>query len=161
MVDGSAPIARAPNRQEVEDLLVRMAETARPGEGATRALSHVIRVLRRCPWLDGELRMVLAADGPSTDIHLFADHRCGSERVLRTVSIDVPLDEIEEVVHHAPGFFAPLMMRRGPGGLVFTAHGSDGAIATDTFPPERPTRKRALLSEDEAGGFEAGDGSER
>ena len=77
------------------------------------------------------------------------------------MSIDVPLDEIEEVVHHAPDFFAPLMMRRGPGGLVFTAHGSDGAIATDTFPPERPTRKRALLPQDEAGGFEAGDGSER
>jgi len=145
---GSALVARAPNRHEVEDLLLRVAETARPGEGATQSLSHVIRILRRCPWLEGELRMVLAADGESTVIHLFSDQRGGSERVLRLVTIDVPLEEIEEVVHHAPDFFAPLVMRRSPLlGLVFTANGSAEAIATDTFPPESPTRKRAPLGQ--------------
>lgn len=144
-VEIEGPIARAPSPLEIEELLLRIAETARPGEGFTRALSHVIRLLRRCSWLEGDLRMELTAEDESTVIHLHSDQRGGSERVLRAVRIDVPLDEIEEVVHHAPSFFAPLLMRRHPGRLVFTADGAAAEPATDSFPQERPTRKRAPL----------------
>lgn len=160
MADGHPPLARVPSRHELEELLVSVAGTSRPGEGFTRALSHVVRMLRRCPWLEGELRMELTADGASTVIHLYSDHRGVRERVLRAVTIDVPLDEIEEVVHHAPDFFAPLLMRRHASRLVFTADGIGAEIATqEAFPPERPTRKRASFLIPEAAMDEVADQS--
>jgi hypothetical protein len=145
------------SRDELEELLRRVAAASRPGQAYSRQLASVVRLLRRSAWLEGELRMELAADGATTVVHLFAEQGGVRERALQAATLDVPLDEIEEALHHAPDLFAPLVMRHHKQRLVFTANGTAHTvhppvveIGHESLPHERPTMKRAAYVPPEA-----------
>ena len=101
---------RAPTRDEMSELLEMVAADAHPVAGRLKALAHVIRVLRRCPWITGTLRMELERGGDTTAVHLFAEHGAGRERALPSVVLDVVLDELREAMRAKPDVFAPLRM---------------------------------------------------
>jgi hypothetical protein len=152
-----ASTERAPTHDEMTSLLRSIADAARPGEGCTKSLAGVVRVLRRCPWLDGELRMELAASGAMTTVHLFSEQGGVRERALPAVTMDVPLDEIEEALHHAPDLFAPLRMHHHKQRLVFTLGGNAATVpppaievGAESMEHERPTVKRPAFVMPEA-----------
>ena len=103
-------IERAPTPDEMSELLETVAADAHPVAGRLKALAHVVRVLRRCPWITGTVRMELERGDNTTAVHLFAEHGGGRERALRSVVLDVVLDELREVMLAKPDLFAPLRM---------------------------------------------------
>jgi hypothetical protein len=142
-------VERAPTQDEMASFLRSVAAAACPGEGCAKSLAGVVRVLRRCPWLDGELRMELAANGSLTTVHVFSEQGGVRERILPAVDMDLPLDEIEETLHHAPDLFAPLRMHHHKQRLVFAIGGDVTTVRPPAFEVgaesmshERPTVKR-------------------
>ncbi len=96
-----------------------------------KALAAVLQVLRRCSWLDGDLRMELAHAPPGVTVHLYTEQGGIRERALAPVTLAVTLDELDVALQAAPELLAPLRMRHHKGRLVFTQTG----IAATTPPP--------------------------
>lgn len=101
-------IERAPTRDEMAELLETAAAPVHPVAGRLKALAHVVRVLRRCPWVNGTLRMELERGDGVTTVHLFAEHGGCRERALPAVALEVALDEIRVAMRARPELFAPL-----------------------------------------------------
>jgi len=93
--DVEVPSERAPTREEMTALLQSVAAAARPGHGSEKVLTQVIEVLRRCPWIAGELRMDLIGDATQTTVHLYTERDGVREPALPPVDFAVPRDELE------------------------------------------------------------------
>lgn len=102
------PIERAPTREEMSAILEGVASAAHAGAGCLKALAHLVRVLRRCPWVEGALRLELERREDTTTVHLFAEHGGARERALPAVVLEVALDDLHAVVQATPELFAPL-----------------------------------------------------
>jgi hypothetical protein len=147
--DSSVGVERAPTREEMTELLKSVAATARPRRSSLRALAQVVRVLRRCPWLDGELRMELAPDGEQTAVHLYVERGAIRERVLVPVHFPLAFEEVDWGVAEVPELFAPLKPLRHEGRLIVSASGTAATtlaprveVAGESTPHEAPTVKR-------------------
>lgn len=148
-VASGVPSERVPTRDEMSLLLQNVAATARPRRSSLRALGQVIGVLRRCPWVDGDLRMELAPDGAKTAVHLYTEHGGVRERVLSSVAFPLGFEEVDWGLAETPELFAPLVLERRDGKLVFTPPGAASTalppqleVAAESTPHERPTVKR-------------------
>jgi hypothetical protein len=121
--DGSARVvdAEQPTGDEMAAILERVAASARSARGMATALADVMRVLRHCAWLGGNLRMELAGDAEAVAVHVYADQGAVRERVLRPVMLAVSLDELDVALQGMAGLFAPLRMRHHEGRLIFTS----------------------------------------
>lgn len=110
-------LERAPTREEMSELLDAVASASHPVRGRLKALAHVVRVLRRCPWIEGTVSIELASAGGAactTMVHVFADHGGRRHRALPSVVLEVPLDELRAAIHRAPDLFAPLRISSEP-----------------------------------------------
>jgi hypothetical protein len=106
-------LERAPTREEMAELLEAIALASHPVKGRLKALAHVVRVLRRCPWIGGSVSVELAGASGSTTVHVFAEHDGGRDRALPSVVLDVPLDELRAALHRMPDLVAPLRVSTG------------------------------------------------
>ncbi|MDB4936730.1 MAG: hypothetical protein JWP87_3702 [Labilithrix sp.] len=106
--DSDAETQRAPTPDEMSALFQRVAAAATLPAEVVRAVAHVARVLRRCPWLDGDLCIELsgAADASSTIVHLFTEYGGVRTRALPDVVLDLALDDIDGALQAAPELFA-------------------------------------------------------
>lgn len=118
---------RAPTRVEMSELLEAVAAASHPVRGRLKALAHVVRVLRRCPWIDGTVGLELvpgSGTDSATTVHVFAEHGGRRQRALTSVVLEVPLHELRSALHRAPDLVAPLRISPEacePGALVLTA----------------------------------------
>ena len=101
---------RAPNRAEMAALLDAVATATHPIAGRLKALAHVVRVLRRCPWVDGALRMELHLSEDSTTVRLFSGRGSDQQRALPEIVLDVALDDLRTAMQRTPDLFAQLLM---------------------------------------------------
>jgi hypothetical protein len=101
---------RSPTRAEMTELLESVASATHPVAGRLKALAHVVRVLRRCPWVDGALRLELQLADDSTTVHLFSGLGSARERALPEMVLDVALDDLRTAMQRTPELFAPLIM---------------------------------------------------
>ena len=105
-------IERAPTREEMSELLAGVAAASQSARGRLKALAHVVRVLRHCPWVGGALRVDLERDGEgTTSVHVFAEDGGRRERALPSAVLDVPLAQLRAVIRSNPDLFAPLKVR--------------------------------------------------
>ncbi len=128
---------RAPTHSEMTALLRRVAASARPGENSETAIAHVLRVLRRCPWVEGELRAELAGEGDATRLDLFIEIGGVRVRALAPVELDVPFAELVSNAMNASHLFAPLCVSQQSGRLVIACPPTD----------EKPTMKVPYLAD--------------
>jgi hypothetical protein len=111
---------RAPTREEMSELLETVAAASHPVRGRLKALAHVVRVLRRCPWIAGtvgiELASAIGTTGASgaTTVHVFAEHGGRRQRALPSVVLAVPLHELRAALRKAPDLVAPLRISPEP-----------------------------------------------
>ena len=115
-----AAVERAPTREEMSELLAGVAAASHSARGRLKALAHVVRVLRHCPWVVGTLRIELEAerDGEgegegATLVHVLADDGGRRERALPSAVLDVPLAQLRAVIRSNPDLFAPLQVSDG------------------------------------------------
>jgi hypothetical protein len=115
---------RSPTRDEMTELLAWVASAPHPVAGRLRALANVVRVLRRCPWIDGALRMELQLADDTTTVHLFSGLGGAQERALPEMVLDVAIDDLRTAMQRTPDLFAPLVMSvvEDDDRLVFVAH---------------------------------------
>jgi hypothetical protein len=106
----SSACERSPTRDEMAELLASVASATHPPAGRLKALAHVVRVLRRCPWVDGALRMELQVADDSTTVHLLSGPGTVRERALPEIVLDVALDDLRTAMQRTPELFAPLLM---------------------------------------------------
>jgi hypothetical protein len=93
--------ARPPTREEMSLLLQHVAASARPGEGSGRALANVVRVLSRCPWMEGELSIEVVGDGAQSRVHICAEREGTRADALPAVVLAVSAAELERELREA------------------------------------------------------------
>jgi hypothetical protein len=98
------------DRASLRALLQRMAEVARPGEGAAKVLLVFARMASTaCDWLDGDLSVELVGDATTTIVDLLTDLGGGlRERVVPSAVLAVPLKELTLAVDRMPQVILPL-----------------------------------------------------
>lgn len=155
--DAGAESERAPTRDEMTALLWSAVAEVRPRASSLKVLANLVRVLQRCPWVDGDLRMELEADADQTIVHLYTEHGGVRERVLPSAGLPLPFGEIDWSMAETPDFFAPLRLLRRDGKLLFTTTGAAPTglpphveIAAESTPHETPTVKRPVYVMPEA-----------
>jgi len=94
-------------RARVFALLDRMAEVARPRQGAPRIL-FVLARLASCEWLEGDLEVALQANGNSTLVDLTVDDGMIRSRLRPSLALAVPFHEFETGVERITDFITPL-----------------------------------------------------
>ncbi len=100
----------AGSRDDMRALLVHAAKISRPGEGASKILLALGRmVVTPIAWVQGELRADFVASGDKTDADIKWVVGGFLERVFPTVTFDAPLDEFVRAVRLAPRMFQPLL----------------------------------------------------
>ena len=108
LIPGTAT-ERAPTREEMSELLAGVAAASRSVRGRLKALAHVVRVLRHCPWVTGTLLIDLEGDGEDTTlVHLIAEADGRRERALPSAVLDVPLEQVHAAIHSNPDLLALL-----------------------------------------------------
>jgi hypothetical protein len=106
----SSGFERAPTRAEMTELLESVVGAPHSVAGRLKALAHVVRVLRRCPWVDGALQLELELSEDTTTVHLFTEQGRVRERALPEVVLDIALDELRFAMQQKPDLFAPFRM---------------------------------------------------
>ncbi|MDB5218235.1 MAG: hypothetical protein JWO86_6162 [Myxococcaceae bacterium] len=106
----SSGIERAPTRAEMTELLEAVVAATHSVAGRLKALAHVLRVLRRCPWVDGALQMELELGEDATTVHLYTERGRVRERALPEAVLDIALDELRFAMQQKPDLFAPFRM---------------------------------------------------
>ena len=104
-----ATVADALPREKVFALLDRMAEIAKPGQGAPRVL-FVIARLASCDWIDGDIEVRLHASGQKTVIDLMVDDGMLQSRLRPSLEVAVPFQEFETALGRITEFIAPLQL---------------------------------------------------
>jgi hypothetical protein len=89
-------------------LLKRVAEIARPGQGAPKFLLAIARLVGQ-DWIEGELRVELSGDERSTTIIIICEFGEGiRERLVPATRLEVPIDEFERALELSPKLVLPL-----------------------------------------------------
>jgi hypothetical protein len=105
----AATVADAPPREKVFALLDRMAEIAKPRQGAPRIL-FVIARLTSCDWVDGDLEVRLQARGEGTVIDLMVNDGMLRSHLRPSLALRVPSQEFEVALGRIADFLAPLQV---------------------------------------------------
>ena len=106
-------------RQKVFDLLDRMAQVAKPRQGAPRILAVIAR-LCSCDWLDGDLEVRVLARGADTFVDLVVHDGMLRSRLRPTLVVRVPFLEFETALRRIEGFIEPLQITEIVEGRVAT-----------------------------------------
>jgi hypothetical protein len=151
----SAGAEQSVSRDELAEALEQVAANRASAGELVTALAGLVCTLRGCVWLEGELRLELAAELGGVSVNLYTEHGGVRERVLAPVTLVIPLDELDVALQGAPALFAPLRMRHHKGKLIFVKKGvtvtvppphivvaSDSLVAIDDNPHEKPTVKK-------------------
>ncbi|MDB4942713.1 MAG: hypothetical protein JWP97_2247 [Labilithrix sp.] len=110
----------ATSSDAMRKLLKRVAEVARPGEGAPKLLMAIARLVGQ-DWVEGELRVELAGDDATTTLIVMADFGVGiRERMFPMVRLSVPIDEFHRALELAPQLVLPLKITDETGKIVLT-----------------------------------------
>jgi hypothetical protein len=116
-------------------LLKRVAEIARPGQGAPKFLMAVARLVGQ-DWIEGELRVELSGDQQSTTIIVICEFGEGiRERLVPATRLQVPIDEFERALELSPKLVLPLKVTDHLDKLVLTPLASSEAKRS-ARPPE-------------------------
>lgn len=105
----AATVADELPRAKVFALLDRMAEIARPRQGAPRILFVVAR-LTSCDWVEGELEVRLQARGNDTVIDLMVHDGMLRSHLRPSLVVRVPFQEFEVALGRIADFIAPLQV---------------------------------------------------
>ncbi|HEY8076832.1 MAG TPA: hypothetical protein VIF62_22050 [Labilithrix sp.] len=163
----------ARSQEDLQALLARCAQIARPEDGCPKILMALARVASK-PWLEADMRVELSGDEATTTLALVYDHGFGiRERMMPPVLLAAGFDEFQRAVRLAPKLVEPLEVREEEDGkLVLTqrtrvesasppaiviGETSINAAQTDTKPPpasgrqmESGVEKLPTLRRDEA-----------
>jgi hypothetical protein len=116
-------------------LLKRVAEIARPGQGAPKFLMALACLVGQ-DWIEGELRVELSGDEHSTTIIVICEFGEGiRERLVPATRLQVPIDEFERALELSPKLVMPLKVTDQLDKLVLTPIGS-GEQKRSARPPE-------------------------
>jgi hypothetical protein len=114
-------------------LLKRVAEIARPGQGAPKLLIAVAHLVGQ-DWIEGELRVELSGDERSTTIIVICEFGEGiRERLVPATRLQVPIDEFERALELSPKLILPLKFTDELDKLVLTP-----LVSADTKRSGRP-----------------------
>jgi hypothetical protein len=100
--EAGSTLERAPTREEMSELLEAVALASHPVKGRLKALAHVVRVLSRCPWIDGTVSVELVGASSETTVHVFAERGGRRERALPSAVLQVPLHELRAALQRTP-----------------------------------------------------------
>jgi hypothetical protein len=123
------------SRERTELLLKRLAEVARPNEGAPKILLLFARMsTTACDWLEGDLRIEIAAEGDSCRFKVTTELGLGmQERVIAPFVVSVPLIELTRAVELVPRMVLPLAVAaRDERRLVLSV---SARVRKSTMPP--------------------------
>jgi hypothetical protein len=102
------------------NLLTRVAQIAKPGEGCPKVLMAVARLVGQ-DWLDGELRVELSGDDTATTMIVMCDYGVGiRERLVPSVRFAVPIDEFGRALELSPKLVLPLQVSEHEGLIILT-----------------------------------------
>lgn len=120
------------SRASARALIDRMAEVARPGEGAAKILLLFARMAGTpCEWLEGDLSVEMAGDEQSTVVEIMLDHGGILERAFPLWTLNVGIAEIVRAVTLAPEMVSPLIATTiGANRLAFAATEAERKITT-------------------------------
>ena len=122
-------------RESTRDLLAHLAAVSSPNTGVAKVLLVLARMATTgCDWIDGDLRIVLAAQADGTAVDVSTDLGGGLfERVLHPVTFQAPLEEFARAIDRVPRMVAPLIIRaRTERRLILSA---TAAIRRTSAPP--------------------------
>lgn len=104
-------------------LLARFEQIAAPKKGAPSILLALARLgTTAVDWIDGELIVQLTGDDTKTKISVLSDLGGGlREKVLKDVTLRVPLDEFVRAINRSPKMIAPLVTREIGKRIVLSA----------------------------------------
>lgn len=104
-------------------LLARFEQIAAPKKGAPTILLALARMgTTAVDWVDGELIIQMTGDDTKTKISVLSDLGGGlREKVLKDVSLRVPLDEFVRAINKTPKMIAPLVTREIGKRIVLSA----------------------------------------
>lgn len=108
-----AHVARAiGSRQQTLDLLRHLASISAPGTGAAKVLLVFAWMATSvCGWLEGALRVELAAEKDGTRVDLETDLGGGTrERILPAFVMNAPIEEFRTALHRAPRIVGSLQV---------------------------------------------------
>lgn len=104
----------------IRNLLKRVAEIAKPGEGCPKVLMAIARLVGQ-EWVEGELRVELSGDDLSTTMIVMCDYGVGiRERLLPSTRFAVPIDEFGRALELAPKLVLPLRISEHEGLIILT-----------------------------------------
>ena len=140
-------------------LIERMAEVARPRQGAFRVL-FVFAKMAKCDWLDGSLELRLKREAAGTTIEALLDDGLSLNRLHTPLHFAAPFEEFAMAIDHRPQMLAPLAVSsREPGNALWLRASTDRvsspeeAVSSDVLQPAhreltlqyKPTRKVAAV----------------
>lgn len=117
------------DRRVAKALLEQLAKVSRPGDGGPKLLLLFAKLAGSdVNWIDGALRVEMAADGDGTVIEVLGELGLGMhERVFASFKMSVPLEEFARAVERVPHMIAPLAVSPSKSGrLVLSASGEEG-----------------------------------
>jgi hypothetical protein len=149
-----------PSLDEMRRVFERVAANARAGGGAAKAIAAAVAMLRRAPWLEGELRIEVAGDERSATVDLFTELGGVRERLFAAVTLAVPMADFAAGVRGSAELFSPLALREHAGKLVLTPASTAATVppplievaddCLDWDPHKMPTVKRPAFVMPEA-----------
>lgn len=127
-------------RARVFALLDRMAEVARPRQGAPRIL-FVLARLASCEWLEGDLEVTLRAEGNDTIVDLTVDDGMNLNRLRPSLTLSVPFHEFETSVERITDFLEPLKVAERVEGQSIALSVEGAAMAPEDAKADRITAR--------------------
>ena len=135
------------SRASTRALLAHLSEICAPNTGAAKVLLVISRIATTaCGWIDGDLRVDVAADGDRTLIEVSTELGGGlRERVLPPMSFRAPLVEFIRAIERVPHAIAPLAIRgRSPEGVALSA--TEATRRTTAPPPPIEISSESLFA---------------
>jgi hypothetical protein len=127
------------DRQLVKALLDQLAKVSKPSDGAPKLLLVFSKLAADAvDWIDGSLRIELAADGDGTAVEVLTELGLGMhERVFPSFRMAVPLEEFARAVERVPHMIAPLtVQQKGPRRFTLAAVTDDMEVSASELLPE-------------------------
>lgn len=131
-----AHVAEACESSEMmENLLVRFAEVAAPGDGAERIFQILARLAFSCDWLEGDARIEIWGSAPKvTSVScLIAIGGGFREKLFGDVRLAIAFEDLLAALRANPGLATPLVVKDQGRRLVLTA--TSDARTTSMPPP--------------------------
>lgn len=130
-------------RERVFALLDRMAEVAKPRQGATRILPVLAR-LASCDWLEGDLEIRIGATEEGTTVDLLVNDGVLLSRLRPSLSLAVPFEELEVGVGRLGAAISPLALAEHEAGkrmALVVDYGAGASLLPEEVLAARPTAR--------------------